>query len=202
MKGVFAKRAIACGISLLLSVACIPTMAFASSEGFTSSQVSDGGFGTASDVVLDGAGSSASAGSGSAQSTEQTNTSDLELEFLLACRALQAVNDSAQDALSPDASDSGTDAYAAERTSREGAIQIAGIEDFKNIANNLNATFELTQDIDFSGYTQLSSCIVLGTFAGKLYGNGHTISNLWGYTLFENLSGATIEGVNFQSIII
>lgn len=200
MKGVLAKRAIACGISLLLSVACIPTMAFASSEGFTGSQVSDGGSGTASDNAIDVADSSTSAGSGGVQSTGQTDSSDLELEFLLACRAFQAVNDSAQDALSPDASDSGTDAYAAERTSREGAIQIAGIEDFKNIANNLNATFELTQDIDFSGYTQLSSCIVLGTFAGKLYGNGHTISNLWGCSLFENLSGATIEGVNFESM--
>ena len=64
MKGVFAKRAIACGISLLLSVACIPTMAFASFEGFTSSQVSDGGSGTASDNAIDAAYSSTSAGSG------------------------------------------------------------------------------------------------------------------------------------------
>lgn len=95
MKGVFAKRAIACGISLLLSVACIPTMAFASFEGFTSSQVSDGGSGTASDNAIDAAYSSTSAGSGGVQSTGQTDSSDLELEFLLACRAFQAVNDSA-----------------------------------------------------------------------------------------------------------
>ena len=144
MKGVFAKRAIACGISLLLSVACIPTMAFASSEGFTSSQVSDGGSGTASDNAIDIADSSTSAGSGGVQSTGQTDSSDLELEFLLACRAFQAVNDSAQGAFSADVSESGTDAHVAGSTSREGAIQIAGIEDFKNIANNLNATFELT----------------------------------------------------------
>ena len=58
--------------------------------------------------------------------------------------------------------------------------------------------FELTSDIDFTGYTGSGNAIVSNTFTGKIQGNGHTISNLTNLSLFANFRG-TVENLNISN---
>lgn len=58
--------------------------------------------------------------------------------------------------------------------------------------------FELTNDIDFTGYTATTNTVIAGTFTGKLQGNGHTISNLNNKALFEQFNG-TVENLNMTN---
>lgn len=58
--------------------------------------------------------------------------------------------------------------------------------------------FELTNDIDFTGYTATTNTVIAGTFTGKLQGNGHTISNLTNLSLFDQFNG-TVENLNMTN---
>lgn len=191
MKSFFAKRVLACGLSVVLSSAFIPMAAFADDPNTADTAQDEQASDAVNSIVSDGSGSA---------SFDPAEYSDEFDQLFLAYFALQAVNESTQSALSANSAESDVDAQAAAASSREAAIPISGIEDFRNIANNLYGTYELTQDIDLTGYTHSNSCIVSGTFAGKLYGNGHTISGLYGYSLFETISGGTIEGVCFSKM--
>lgn len=57
--------------------------------------------------------------------------------------------------------------------------------------------FELTGDIDFTGYTRSGNAVIPNTFTGKIQGNGHTISNLTNLSLFANFRG-TVENLNIS----
>lgn len=58
--------------------------------------------------------------------------------------------------------------------------------------------FELTGDIDFSGYTATTSAVITGTFTGKIDGKEHTISNLNNNALFSQFNG-TVENLNISN---
>lgn len=191
MKSFFAKRVLACGLSVVLSSAFIPMAAFADDLNTADTAQNEQAADAVNSIVSDGSGST---------SFDPAEYGDEFDQLFLAYFALQAVNESTQSALSANSAEPDVDAQAAAASSREAAIPISGIEDFRNIANDLYGTYELTQDIDLTGYTHSNSCIVSGTFAGKLYGNGHTISGLYGYSLFETISGGTIEGVCFSKM--
>lgn len=67
----------------------------------------------------------------------------------------------------------------------------------EKINNEKSGLFELTADIDFSGYTTTTSSVITDIFVGKIQGNGHKISNLNNLSLFASFRGtfenATIE---------
>ena len=58
--------------------------------------------------------------------------------------------------------------------------------------------FELTGDIDLTGYNATTNSVIAGTFTGKINGNGHTISNLTNLSLFANFRG-TVENLNISN---
>lgn len=66
---------------------------------------------------------------------------------------------------------------------------------FKQIANDLNGTHNLTEDLDASNISSETTAI-LGSFKGTLNGNGHKILNLK-TAMFE-----TIDGGNINNLII
>lgn len=58
--------------------------------------------------------------------------------------------------------------------------------------------FELTNNIDFTGYADTSNAVITGTFTGKINGKGYTISNLNNNALFEQFNG-TVEDLNISN---
>ncbi len=78
---------------------------------------------------------------------------------------------------------------------------LATVEDLKNIANNLNGTYKLMNDIDLGGEVW----VPLGTFTGSLDGQGHVIKNMkitkTGNCIgfFEVAKGATIQNLGFEN---
>ena len=80
---------------------------------------------------------------------------------------------------------------------------IASAEQFKNIANHLDSSFELLADIDFNGETIGGGMgVVPGTFTGTFNGNGKTIKGLRTDSeeayLFELLKNATLQNFVFE----
>lgn len=82
------------------------------------------------------------------------------------------------------------------------------VEDLKNVANNLDGTYNLMNDLDLSGleWNPLGSSDE--PFTGEFYGNGHTISNLTITTaediqgLFGYTEGAYIYGLEVTGKVI
>ena len=73
-------------------------------------------------------------------------------------------------------------------------------EFFEEVAANLNGTYTLTEDLDASKIPADKAAIV-GTFTGKINGNGHKILNLK-TSLFQKVSGATIENLVIEDATI
>ena len=73
-------------------------------------------------------------------------------------------------------------------------------EFFKEIATNLGGTYTLTEDLDASNISK-DKAAILGTFTGKINGNGHKILNLK-TSLFQKVSGATIENLVIEDATI
>ena len=76
--------------------------------------------------------------------------------------------------------------------------QITSAADFSKIKENPSGIFNITSDINFTGYTGSGTAVITGQFSGKINGNGHTISNLTNKSLFEEFRG-TIENVNISN---
>jgi len=88
-------------------------------------------------------------------------------------------------------------------------IEVGTPEQLDNMRNDLTAYYKLTADIDLSGVANFSP---IGSdsnspFAGKLNGNGHTISNLKinnvnskRQALFGYTNGATIENLGLVNV--
>lgn len=57
-------------------------------------------------------------------------------------------------------------------------VQISNAEELTGIRNDLNGKYELTSDIDLSGYEWIPIGTSTAPFSGILNGNGHTISGL------------------------
>ncbi len=68
----------------------------------------------------------------------------------------------------------------------------------EKISSETGGLFELTSDIDFTGYTATTNAVITGIFTGKINGNGHTISNLTNLSLFANFRG-TVENLNISN---
>lgn len=76
--------------------------------------------------------------------------------------------------------------------------QITSSADFSKIQANPSGIYNITKDIDFTGYTGSANSVVSSTFTGKLNGNGHTISNLTNKSLFAEFRG-TVENLNISN---
>lgn len=83
-------------------------------------------------------------------------------------------------------------------------IDISSVEDFIKIQEAPDGIYNITADIDFSQITSTNiktgnadnrtgKCIITGIFTGKIYGNGHTLSNLTGATLFNDFRGIVTD---------
>lgn len=68
----------------------------------------------------------------------------------------------------------------------------------EKVSTETGGLFELTSDIDFTGYTATTNAVITGTFTGKIDGKGHTISNLTNLSLFANFRG-TVENLNISN---
>ena len=66
--------------------------------------------------------------------------------------------------------------------------QIGSASDFSKLQEDPSGIFNITNDIDFTGYTG-TNAVVTSVFTGKIEGNGHTISNLNNVSLFANFRG-------------
>ncbi|HCO29877.1 MAG TPA: hypothetical protein DIT54_10970, partial [Lachnospiraceae bacterium] len=73
-------------------------------------------------------------------------------------------------------------------------------EFFKEVAANLGGTYTLTEDLDASNISA-DQAAILGTFTGKINGNGHKILNLK-TPLFQKVNGATIENLVIENATI
>lgn len=79
-------------------------------------------------------------------------------------------------------------------------IRISNKEEFVNKINNeKSGIFEITGDIDFTGYTSNNATVITDTFTGKINGNGHKISNLTNLSLFDKFNG-TIENLTIENV--
>lgn len=77
--------------------------------------------------------------------------------------------------------------------------KISNKEEFvEKINAETGGIFELTKDIDFTGYTTTDNAAITGIFTGKIEGNGHTISNLKNSSLFANFRG-TVQNLNIRN---
>ncbi len=83
-------------------------------------------------------------------------------------------------------------------------IDISSVEDFIKIQEVPDGIYNITKDINFSQITstnintgnadnRVGKCIITGIFTGKIYGNGHTLSNLTGATLFNDFRGIVTD---------
>ena len=87
-------------------------------------------------------------------------------------------------------------AYA--KTAEEYTI-ISKASDFEKIKKNPNGVFYITKDIDFSSYTLYKSEEdVMGLFKGTIEGNGHTIKNYKGVSIFGYNNYGTIRNIIFE----
>ena len=78
-------------------------------------------------------------------------------------------------------------------------IIISKAEDFEKIKQNPNGVFYITKDIDFSSYTLYKSEEdVMGLFKGTIEGNGHTIKNYKGVSIFGYNNYGTIRNIIFE----
>ncbi|MDY3366892.1 S-layer homology domain-containing protein [Zhenhengia yiwuensis] len=69
-------------------------------------------------------------------------------------------------------------------------IPVSTMEQFLSIKNNLNGNYKLTANIDFSEYKPTANASVINNkFTGVIDGNGFTIQNLNGASLFNNFEG-------------
>lgn len=68
---------------------------------------------------------------------------------------------------------------------------------FAQIEQNLDGTYELTQDLDASGLLE-DQAAVLGTFTGELRGNGYRIKNL-SVPLFQTVKGGRINNLIIEN---
>ena len=75
--------------------------------------------------------------------------------------------------------------------------QIGSVEDFSKLQEDTSGIFNITEDIDFTGYTTQNNAVVTSIFTGKIEGNGHTISNLNNLSLFANFRG-TVQNLNIR----
>lgn len=75
--------------------------------------------------------------------------------------------------------------------------KITSVDDFVAINENPGAIYVLENDLDFTGYTG-TEAVITEIFTGKLDGNGHTISNLNGVSLFSTITG-TVENLNIEN---
>lgn len=77
--------------------------------------------------------------------------------------------------------------------------KISNKEEFvEKINAETGGIFELTKDIDFTGYTTTGNAAIMEIFTGKIEGNGHTISNLNNCSLFANFRG-TVQNLNIRN---
>ncbi|MCI8273737.1 MAG: hypothetical protein HFJ55_06630 [Clostridia bacterium] len=76
--------------------------------------------------------------------------------------------------------------------------QIGSVEDFNKLEEDPSGIFNITKDLDFTGYTAEGSAVVTSVFTGKIEGNGHTISNLNNLSLFANFRG-TVQNLNIKN---
>ena len=74
---------------------------------------------------------------------------------------------------------------------------IASKEDFSKMQEDPSGIFNITEDIDFTGYTTTNNAVVTSIFTGKIEGNNHTISNLNGVSLFANFRGK-VQNLNIS----
>lgn len=76
--------------------------------------------------------------------------------------------------------------------------KIANKDEFvEKINAETGGIFELTGNIDFTGYTG-ENAVIPQTFTGKIEGNGHTISNLNNCSLFANFRG-TVQNLTIRN---
>ena len=68
----------------------------------------------------------------------------------------------------------------------------------EKVSAETGGLFELTSDIDFTGYTATTNAVITEIFTGKIEGNGHTISNLTNLSLFANFRG-TVQNLNISN---
>lgn len=77
---------------------------------------------------------------------------------------------------------------------------ISTIEDFVKINDDSSGIYILDNDIDFTGKTYTDS-VITSQFTGKIDGQGHTLSNLSGVSLFNVFNG-TVENLNISNVTI
>ncbi len=74
--------------------------------------------------------------------------------------------------------------------------QVGSASDFSKLQEDPSGIFNITNDIDFTGYTG-TNAVVTSIFTGKIEGNGHTISNLSNVSLFANFRGK-VQNLNIR----
>lgn len=84
----------------------------------------------------------------------------------------------------------GNRSFGAKWSRNSSFVAISSVSEFKNIANNLNGYYYLTDDIDFEGMEIASFGSEETAFTGVLDGNGHKLLNLQTTKgIFANLKG-------------
>ncbi len=79
-------------------------------------------------------------------------------------------------------------------------ITVSKAEDLKKIKENPQAVIYFTKDIDCTGYTPDKN--PLGSFKGTVEGNGHTIKNYKGRSIFAYTNRGTLRNLVFENCII
>lgn len=79
--------------------------------------------------------------------------------------------------------------------------EIASLRDFLNLNNSPDDDYILTADIDFNGYSNTNTSVIMSTFTGTIEGNNHTIKNLNNQSLFANFKGniQNLKIINFTN---
>ncbi len=80
-------------------------------------------------------------------------------------------------------------------------IQISSVEEFLKISEAPDKIYTITRDLNFENLTNLETeSLITVNFTGKIDGNGHTLSNLNGASLFANFRGIA-QNINIREFV-
>lgn len=208
MKGSFSRKAVSCLLSVTLSVMAIPSVAMAapSEAANRSGQAVDESQGSSASAQ---AGTGADRGAGTQSGTSQ-DAGIQDADQPLSATDSNVTGSDAQESARAEASVQASADARVQLADSEASVQLQSenpphggqpiytVDDFLRIKDGGVNSYDLMADLDFSDYAGTAPWVVPGTFTARLYGNGHTIANLDGYSLFENCVAARFDGIAFE----